>query len=271
MDWSIQLEDLEETSVIKSYSNVVIYEGLWRKHQRVCVKKISKQKSNKSLIDRELYILSSCAHPRVCQYLGAAYEKDTTVHIVFEFMESGNLEEYVTSHSLTSRQEILILLDIAVGLEYLCLRKPHRIIHNDLKPSNVLLDVNGRAKLADFGVSSIFSKYNENYVMGTLRWIAPEIINKKQLHPLCDIYSFGLIAYFVWSKGKVPYQTHNGAQITYLKSNNQRSFLLSETSCEKKMSLVKRCTENKPENRPQSPREIIETLTKLLEEDCKSE
>lgn len=316
-DWSIDVNDLHCVEILKAYDDVVIYKGLWRKHQIVCVKQILvRTPKQAALIHREICILGMCVHPHVCQYLGSANDTDQNiVHIVFEYMERGNLDDYITQQNrvLTVREKLDILMAVAVGLEYLWLRRPCRIIHRDFKPSNILLNRHGDAKIADFGMSTWFSAttsptssntfqthlnnninvgsndtfYTQQTVVGgcgsspsiydlshegvgTVRWTAPELLCENRYNHLCDIYSFGLVAYFVWTDGEIPYfkeYNNNGAQIAFAKSINTRPFLedpklnlFADNGSGGMRRLVEMCTEKNTKLRPQNPAEIITML-----------
>lgn len=292
-DWFIDVADLKCVEILKAYDDVTIYKGLWRKHQTVCVKQIKiRTPTQAALIHREICILGMCVHPNVCQYLGSANDVDQNIiHIVFEYMERGNLDDYITSNSaLTNREKLDILMAVAVGLEYLWLRKPCRIIHRDFKPSNILLNRHGDAKIADFGVSkwlastttttfecssapsvtpspSIYDVSHEG--VGTVRWTAPELLCEHHYNHLCDVYSFGLVAFFVWTDGEVPYYNehkNNGAQIAFSKSTNKRPFLNHPKMdhLESMRHLVERCTEKNIRQRPQSPGELIDMLDEII-------
>lgn len=288
--WFIHVDELSLEHVLKEYHHVTIYDATWRRFQRVCVKRIE---IDHELIRRELDILSMCAHPSVCQFLGIG--QDTRfVYFVFEFMENGNLEEYITSHTLTRNQQIELLLSVARGLQYLSSRHPLCIIHRDFKPSNILITQHGDAKISDFGISKYLknnnphkpstdlmsagslqklyelSQNNAMDIVGTVRWTAPEVLCDNQYNHLCDLFSFGLVAYFVWTHGKVPYDqeyNNHGAKITYAKSNNIRPFLLDfpirDDIDHQMYALIRDCTEKNIRMRPQSAEEIVERLSSI--------
>ena len=290
-DWQVDLCDLEFVCKLKEYGNVIIYKALWRKHQTVCVKQITSSnsiKNNNKLVQRELDILSKCVHPRVCQYLGGTTNNNNnTVYMVFEYMENGNLHEYITKKNTSNQEKIDILISIAIGMQYLCDRRPMSIIHRDFKPSNILVNKHGEVKISDFGVSRFLCdddamKQNNKVVaalnsnqheltydgIGTVRWTAPEVLCEDNYNHLCDIYSFGLIAYFIWTDGNVPYHDeykNHWAKIGFAKSSNTRPFLRHPKLQQGTVlyRLVETCTEKDPSLRPQSPDDLIDMLKKI--------
>lgn len=295
-DLLIDVNDLDRMELIREQNNVHIFKAKWRKYQKVCVKRIYITPDNVLLVNREIDILSKCIHPKVCQYLGAGV-KDTYAYMLFEYMDNGNLEDYILKHSLDGDEKISILLSILVGMNYLSSRTPHKILHRDFKPTNILVDSHGDVKICDFGVSkqlynvdnlsgngikkSLSSsllishsietspqrdKHDISHTgIGTARWVAPEIVLEDSVYDeRCDIYSFGLLAYFVMTNGSVPYFNefkNNAAQITYAKSINQRPFIEDErlNSYPNIRKMIIECTEKDPTLRPRDANNIIES------------
>ena len=154
--WHISLSDLQQLAVITQHDNVTLYKSLWRKFQLVCVKRIQVTPQNFKYVQREFDILKICVHPCVYQFYGACEEitSDNTeyVYFVFEYMENGNLMEYVQSRALSYESMHDIVMSIAVGMHYLCSRQPVSIVHRDFKPENILVNKHEQVKIADFGI-----------------------------------------------------------------------------------------------------------------------
>jgi len=289
--WYIPMEDLTLDNIIKEYNHVTIYDARWRKYQRVCVKRLCADQYD--IIRRELDILTMCAHPSVCQFFGVGQD-DTYVYYVFEYMDLGNLEEYISiCGNLSEKQRLNILISVATGLQYLSSRQPLYIIHRDFKPSNILINKHGEAKISDFGISKYLknnnnkkpmelipsgslqklfelSQNNTMDILGTVRWTAPEVLCENRYNHACDIFSFGLVAHFVWTQGNLPYDqeySNHGAKITYAKSQNNRPFLDNlciQTETDQHMyHLIKSCTETNINLRPPSAEAIVQTLVEL--------
>ena len=283
-NWQVNLNDIEHLETIIQRNHVTLYKSLWRKYQLVCVKKIKVTPKNYRYVQREYDIVKICAHPCVYQFYGACVEKtdmDEYVYFLFEYMENGNLLEYVRENPnkipLTQKQQIV--KTIAIGMHYLFSRKPISIIHRDFKPENILVNRHGIVKIADFGISkqllneieSPQSGSNSNNHLdaltcssvGTIRWTAPEILcpenGEATYTRVCDIYSLGLLIYFIYTE-KVPYfeeYQNNGAKITYAKMKNIRPFLNDLEQGSILYKVVASCTEKDPALRPQSPEIII--------------
>jgi serine/threonine protein kinase len=86
-----------------------------------------------------------------------------------------------------------IMREILLGLDVL---HRHKQIHRDLKSDNILVDKNGRIKVADFGFAIQLTKEQKNRksLVGTPAWMAPELIKKEYYNELVDVWSVGVIA-----------------------------------------------------------------------------
>jgi serine/threonine protein kinase len=288
-NWNIRLKDLQHVQVIAEHENVVLYRSLWRMFQEVCVKRIRVNTNNYKYVQREYDTLKICAHPCIYQFYGGCVEitetKEEYVYLVFEYMENGNLMEYIRKQKrpLEFARKCEIVRRIAIGMHYLYSRRPVHIIHRDFKPENILVNRHGEVKIADFGISKQMLNHSPNAspcvpfldngddttcgVIGTVRWSAPELLypkeGEKYTH-LSDIYSLGLLIYFVFTDGRVPYWDdckHNGAKIAYAKHMNMRSFLDDlHDQPEIVRTLVACCTERDPSLRPNNPAVIIRAI-----------
>lgn len=274
--WKVHLPDLEHQEIITQRNNVTLYRSLWRKYQPVCVKCIKVTPQNHKYVQREFDIVKICAHPCVYQFYGACVNTEGTdeyVYFVFEYMENGNLLEYIKGRCLSTQERVHIIYRIAVGMHYLFSRKPVSIIHRDFKPENILVNRYGEVKIADFGISKQMLNQEQEppswgiepltySSIGTLRWTAPEILSTRTYGRTCDIYSIGLLIYFIFT-GQLPYWNlhNNGAKIAYAKLNDVRPFLDDLNDLPEVEQLVRACTERDPMLRPQTPEDIIRILT----------
>lgn len=112
-----------------------------------------------------------------------------------EFMDGGCLTEVIYQYMRTIPENIssFIMREILLGLDAL---HKHKQIHRDLKSDNILVDKNGRIKVADFGFAIQLTKEQKNRksVVGTPAWMAPELIKKENYNELVDVWSVGVIA-----------------------------------------------------------------------------
>lgn len=132
------------------------------------------------------------------------------VFIVSEFVEGGNLTQQITGSKPTEAQAIKWISDIAEVLEY---AHSEGVVHRDIKPANILIDHHGRALLADFGIAQSASKTGRFAPsIGTLRYMAPEQLEGKEVDQRSDIYSLGIVLYELLT-GELPYRSAHPATI----------------------------------------------------------
>ncbi|KAF9685084.1 hypothetical protein SADUNF_Sadunf03G0017500 [Salix dunnii] len=135
-------------------------------------------------------LLTGVRHTNLVTYFGYC-DEDSNRALIFEHMINGNLEHVLLDRNaniLSWQERLQIAKDVAQGLEYLhdgC-RSP--IIHGNLKPTNILLNENFQAKLADFGLSKIFTIEGS-----TKEYIDPEYYVTSKLTEKSDVYSFGVV------------------------------------------------------------------------------
>lgn len=165
----------------------------------------------------EIRLCARLTHPKIVRFLGISWATLSDLSILLEYMPNGDLSRYLRKsaipkssrrkltpattedvYSWTSnngivpgRTKLQLAIDVAEALVYLhSFDKP--IIHRDLKAQNVLLSANWEAKLTDFGVSREVDEAMTAEV-GTVAWIAPEILKGDNYSEQADIYSFGVL------------------------------------------------------------------------------
>ena len=141
-------------------------------------------------IMRELKVLHDCSSPYIVGFYGA-FSSDGEISICMENMDAGSLD-LVMKKAIRIPERILGIVSKAVvlGLQYL--REKHKIIHRDVKPSNILVNSRGEIKLCDFGVSGQLIDSMANSFVGTRSYMAPERLQGSKYTVLSDIWSLGL-------------------------------------------------------------------------------
>uniref|UniRef100_J3MBJ4 RING-type E3 ubiquitin transferase n=1 Tax=Oryza brachyantha TaxID=4533 RepID=J3MBJ4_ORYBR len=155
-----------------------------------------------SQFEQEVSILSRVRHPHLVTLLGACLASST---LVYEFLPNGSLEDFLVCpdkrQNLTWQVRIRIIAEICSALIFLHKNKPHPVVHGDLKPANILLDVNLVSKLSDFGFSRLLIQSSTNnttlyrtmHPVGTPLYMDPEFLSTGELTPQSDVYSFGIV------------------------------------------------------------------------------
>eukprot|EP01065_Artemidia_motanka_P046044 TRINITY_DN6873_c0_g1_i1.p1 TRINITY_DN6873_c0_g1~~TRINITY_DN6873_c0_g1_i1.p1 ORF type:complete len:1732 (+),score=442.60 TRINITY_DN6873_c0_g1_i1:70-5265(+) len=153
---------------------------------------------------REVELMQQLRHENIVGYLASAIENGF-IMIVMEYLSGGSLQTVLTEFGvgkipLTSVQKYLS--DIVNGLTFL---HYHLIVHRDMKPHNVLLQIEGQCKLADFGASAQLTELNATNqgVMGTPLYMAPEAC-RGEVCSASDIWGLGIIICQIFS-GDLPY------------------------------------------------------------------
>ncbi|KAG1857455.1 kinase-like domain-containing protein [Suillus subluteus] len=169
---------------------------------------------------QEVFVWQRLEHSHILPLYGITNNFDIVPALVSPWMENGSLQQYLKTmwdaeQSPPEMHRLFrLLFQVILGLQYLHLEN---IIHGDLMPSNVLIDENGNALLADFGLSCLLADHETSFFgslgPGAIRWAAPEIIPLNPETPngevskpnkASDIYSFGCIMMQVLS-GQSPY------------------------------------------------------------------
>ncbi|KAH7345477.1 kinase-like domain-containing protein [Rhizoctonia solani] len=144
---------------------------------------------------RELFYWSRMEHPNIHQLMGVILFKDQYLGMVSEWMENGNLHEYLRKHPSVDHYQLCI--DVTSGLEYM---HNQSMVHGDVKAANVLVSSEGVARLSDFdysvmsGVVSLVFTQTSNTRPGSIRWIAPEILREeiRDRTTQSDVYALGM-------------------------------------------------------------------------------
>ena len=246
---------------------------------------------------REIDMLRGLDHPRIVKVLGACVQPPR-MSIVQEFVDGGSLHEVlhnsqydtvhdganfgsegssfgsegshgrVTKSKISFRAQLTVAVDIADAVDYLHNVCDPKVIHRDLKPQNVLVDVRGRAKLADFGIARRFRSTfldTKNHAMGTLNYMAPCLFGDgKDVDISCDAYSFAMIAYEMFT-GEEPWKTLSAMQIAMTVGVEGRRPKLPDSCPSDYAALIRACWSQDPNDRPDF-RDVKRDLRDLREQ-----
>nr|XP_043629552.1 serine/threonine receptor-like kinase NFP [Erigeron canadensis] len=231
----------------------------------------------------ELKILQKVNHGNLVMLEGFCIDSsDANCYLVYEYLENGSL--YTRLHEsnierLSWRTRLRIAVDVANGLQYIHEHTRPRVVHKDVKSSNILLDTHMRAKIANFGLAKSGCNAITMHIVGTQGYIAPEYLADGVVSTKMDVFSFGVVLLELISgreavdkDGKVlwieAYEKFNGDEEKHYKHKLKGfidDFLLRE-SCSidnvmNIMSIAIACLHKDPSRRP-SMVDIVYALCK---------
>jgi Ca2+-binding EF-hand superfamily protein len=183
-------------------------------NQIVAVKIINKDKLRSGEIDlirTEIDLMKLFQHPNIVKLVDH-FENAESIYIVMEFLEGGTLLDYLESKEFNLSEKVIAKILYCVGsvVKYL---NSYGVIHRDLKPENIMLSDksdNPVIKIIDFGLTRTLAP-GERLAdgFGTITYVAPEVLTRKPYNKQIDIWSMGVILYFLLSSGKLPFDDEN--------------------------------------------------------------
>ncbi|XP_061341987.1 protein kinase and PP2C-like domain-containing protein isoform X2 [Gastrolobium bilobum] len=274
----------------------VVYEGTLD-GKKVAVKKpILSISEDINKFHKELQLLCKLDHPGIATLI-AAHAKPPNYMFFFKLYESANLAQklHVEEWIPTINHALMITMQLALALQYL-----HNlgIVHRDVKPANILLDENLRPHLTDFGLAEYKNDlkgvslenwkssgkptggFHKKNMVGTLIYMAPEILRKELHTEKSDVYSFGVSINELLT-GVVPYtdlraeaQAHTVLEMNYTEqqltaavvSDGLRPVLATEELGipSRLLSMIQKCWDTNPKRRP-SFDDIVKELDFIME------
>lgn len=168
---------------------------------------------------KESQAAAGLTHPNIVSVYDVGKEGNINF-IVMELVEGKPLSQLIAEKGKMDYKEVIdISRQIASALS---LAHKNQIIHRDVKPHNVLINSNGVAKLADFGIARAIDQSNvteSNKVMGSVHYLSPEQARGSYVDERTDIYSLGIVMYELLT-GKVPFDGDNAISIALMHINN---------------------------------------------------
>ena len=165
----------------------------------------------RSLFLKEAFLAKKLTHPNITQVYDAAAD-DRSAYIVMEYVQSGSLDRYCVPEGLLEPRRVARILErVCDALSY---ANALGIVHRDLKPANILMDADGEAKVADFGVAHTAFAFDSTrgMMVGSPAYMAPEQLERKPASMQSDMYSLGIVLYKML-RGELPFPPDSPAAL----------------------------------------------------------
>ena len=235
-----------------------VQKGIKKENQKeFAVKVINKLKlsvKNYKLIYHEVNIMKLLNHPHIV-HLEDYFEDDEYIYIIMEYLSGGDLLEFIEEKEnfLTEKISAKIIKEIARGIKYMNL---FGLIHRDLKPENIVFakkDDITSLKIIDFGLTKTLGNDEKaKEAIGTITYLAPEVFLHKPYNHKVDIWSIGIILYYLLS-GLLPFDDEKldqdiiGKKVVFSNHEYPKDvFGNISNSC---LRLIDKCLEKNPDKR----------------------
>ncbi|XP_075501842.1 LOW QUALITY PROTEIN: mitogen-activated protein kinase kinase kinase 1-like [Primulina tabacum] len=229
-----------------------VYEGFTNDGVFFAVKEVSLldngSQGQQSLhqLEQEITLLSQFQHENIVRYLGTDKD-DAKLYIFLELVTKGSLAKLYQKYQLRDSQVSAYTRQILSGLNYLHCRN---VVHRDLKCANILVDVSGFVKLADFGLAKATKMNDIKSCKGTAFWMAPEVVNRRNhgYGRAADIWSLGCTVLEMLT-GQIPYSHLEGMQALFRIGRGELPPISSNLSKDAQ-DFVLKCLQVNPDSRP---------------------
>ncbi|XP_010278041.1 PREDICTED: putative receptor-like protein kinase At4g00960 [Nelumbo nucifera] len=178
-----------------------VYKGTFSTGQNVAVKRLSKNFGQGEVeFKNEIVLVAKLQHKNLVQLLGFCIQGEERL-LIYEFVQNTSLDNFIFDPTKCSQlnwsTRHKIIRGIARGLLYLHEDSRIKIIHRDLKASNILLDDEMNPKISDFGMARLFvvdqTQANTSRIVGTYGYMAPEYAMHGHFSVKSDVFSFGVL------------------------------------------------------------------------------
>jgi serine/threonine-protein kinase len=234
---------------------------------KVLHREISDQPDQIERFRREARAVAQVSHPNVVAVIDAG-EDGGRPYIVFEYVDGETLKHRIDHHAggLPLDEAAAYAIEVGRGLGAAHAR---RLVHRDVKPQNVLIDSDGRAKVTDFGIARELEQdglTKTGRVLGTTDYVSPEQAMGQPVDARSDIYSLGILLYEMLT-GEVPFKADNLVGVA-MKHVNEKVPDVQKRRRDVSSALaavVERATEKKPDKRYQDMNAMLADLENALE------
>ncbi|KAI5652825.1 hypothetical protein M9H77_30012 [Catharanthus roseus] len=220
----------------------------------------AKSKESAKQLGQEISVLSRLRHPNIVQYYGSETVGDK-LYIYLEYVSGGSIHKLLQEYGQFGESAIRSYTQqILSGLAYLHAKNT---VHRDIKGANILVDPNGRVKLADFGMAKhITGQSCPLSFKGSPYWMAPEVIkNSNGCNLAVDIWSLGCTV-LEMATAKPPWSQYEGVAAMFKIGNSKELPAIPEHLSEEGKDFVRQCLQREPLNRPRADQLLEHSFVK---------
>jgi serine/threonine-protein kinase len=213
---------------------------------------------------REARHTARLAHPNIMSVFDQGHVDDT-LYLVMEYLPGMTLRDLLNDYgTLTIEQSLDITQAV---LQALSVAHREGILHRDVKPENVILVNDGRIKIGDFGLARPVNNATDTgkSLLGTVAYIAPELLTRSQADSRSDLYSVGIMLYEMLT-GKQPFTGETPMQVAVQHAQEPMPFAAESNPTVSRAvdDIIQWATQKKPSDRPKDARSMLDALTRAM-------
>jgi serine/threonine-protein kinase len=243
----------------------VVYKGIHKDiEQTVAIKVLypqyAKDENFRERFKREAKVQAKLHHPNVVNILNYLEDEDGNMYIVMEYVGGGSLEDKMRTGKISLSDSVSVIIQVLNALSYM---HSNGIIHRDIKPSNIMF-ADSIVKVSDFGIAKPMSDKGltkTGAIVGTVWYMAPEIIKGEDPTPASDLYAVGVILYQLLT-GRTPFYGKTDFEVmkSHLEKEPQPPETLNPNLPPGTWDLVKKALAKNPKERFSSADEFKQAL-----------
>lgn len=243
----------------------VVYKGIHKDiEQTVAIKVLypqyAKDENFRERFKREAKVQAKLHHPNVVNILNYLEDEDGNMYIVMEYVGGGSLEDKMKTGKISLSDSVSVIIQVLNALSYM---HSNGIIHRDIKPSNIMF-ADSIVKVSDFGIAKPMSDKGltkTGAIVGTVWYMAPEIIKGEDPTPASDLYAVGVILYQLLT-GRTPFYGKTDFEVmkSHLEREPQPPETLNPNLPPGTWDLIKRALAKNPKERFSSADEFKQAL-----------
>ena len=249
--------------------SVYLAQNKYIQQNKVAVKVINSNMINdftRQTFAKEADRLARLNHPNIVHFINYHIDDAGNIYLIMEYADGCSLEDYIKNVSgLIVEEKICQFFEpLLDAFEY---AHKHKVIHKDIKPSNIIITTEGTPKILDFGIAALLDERSDDsdkdVIMGTPSYMSPEQVKGAALDQRSDIYSLGVLLHQMLT-GNPPYDTTTLTEYDIYKNVVENQLPRMKTYykyvSDKVQNVVDKATAKKPEDRYQSCQDFKKAL-----------